>query len=63
MLTQEIFGLEVTDSGFHKLLKDTAAKYDNYEDAVSSFNEELGNEAKGIIRNLFLLKKKQYEED
>lgn len=63
VLTQEIFGLEVTDSGFHKLLKDTAAKYDNYEDAVSSFNEELGNEAKGIIRNLFLLKKKQYEED
>lgn len=54
VLTREIFGLEVDNSGFHNLLK---AKIESSPDITftevnSSFNEELGSEAKAMIINL-----------
>jgi predicted ATP-dependent endonuclease of OLD family len=52
ILTREIFGLEVTDSGFHKMLRDAVAEGDDYEDVVGRFDGELGGEAKAIIRAL-----------
>ena len=55
-LTQEIFGLEVTYSGFHKLLKDAISESDNYDDIIESFNGELGMEARAIVRALLLNK-------
>lgn len=54
MLTQEVFGLEVTEAGFHKLLNKAANNSENYEDALAKFNNHIGMEAKAILRNLFL---------
>ncbi|WP_088227388.1 AAA family ATPase [Desulfosporosinus sp. FKB] len=55
-LTREVFGLEVTHSGFHKLLIE-AVEINNDFDAVEDFfNEEIGMEARAIIRALLSLK-------
>lgn len=58
-LTKEIFGLEVTDSGFHKLLKDAVMEYIDTESVIAHFNGELGMEAQAIIRVLFATIKKK----
>ena len=49
-LTTEIFGYDVVNSGFHALLKDAVGKTNTYDRALSTFNGELGNEAKSILR-------------
>lgn len=51
-LTSEVFGLEVTYSGFHKLLIDAVEKYGSYNRILSHFNNELGMEARGILKAL-----------
>jgi len=52
VLTREIFGLEVTDSGFHKMLRDAVSDHDSYDEIVERFGRELGGEAKAIVRAL-----------
>lgn len=52
LLTQEVFGLEVTDSGFHKILQNLAEDSQSYDDAISKLNNQLGFEGKAILRNL-----------
>ena len=49
-LTTEIFGYDVGNSGFHALLKEAVKKTNTYARALSTFNGELGNEAKSILR-------------
>lgn len=49
-LTTEIFSYDVENSGFHTLLKSASAKTNTYDSALASFNGELGNEAKSILR-------------
>ena len=63
-LTQEIFGLEVTNSGFHNILKSLISKYDTYEEALEALNGQLGIEGRAILRNLFYLegKNEKYQE-
>ncbi|MFS0574987.1 AAA family ATPase [Sporosarcina sp. 179-K 3D1 HS] len=51
-LTKEVFSFEITDSGFHKLLHEVANKMESYEDALKYFNNELGMEARAILRAL-----------
>ncbi|MFS0873949.1 AAA family ATPase [Paenibacillus xylanilyticus] len=51
-LTKEVFSFEVTDSGFHNILKDAANKYTDYEEALAHFDENLGLEARAILRIL-----------
>lgn len=51
-LTREVFGYEVTHSGFHKMLREAVEEYRDYHDVVEHFNDELGLEAKAIIRTL-----------
>ncbi|WP_059171998.1 AAA family ATPase [Bacillus sp. FJAT-27445] len=55
-LTREVFGLEVTYSGFHKMLLNAVEEYEDYESVVEHFNGELGMEAKAIIRALLSTK-------
>lgn len=50
-LTSEIFGYEVTNSGFHKMLKDVSEKKRTYESAALEFNGELGKEARSILKS------------
>ena len=48
-----MFGLEVSNSGFHKLISDALIKkgYD-YDEVVDYFNDELGLEAKMLLRTI-----------
>ena len=62
ILTREIFGLEVTDSGYHQLLKKALAKEYSYNAIVNTFGNQLGTEAKGIVRGLLAEKDKKGEQ-
>ena len=53
ILTQEVFGLELTDSGFHKILKDLVNSSASYDEAVFKLDDQIGLEAKAILRSLF----------
>lgn len=52
VLTREVFGLQVTRSGFHQLLSSAVADGLSYDDVVNRFNEQLGAEARAIIQAL-----------
>ncbi|MEJ1173132.1 AAA family ATPase [Agrobacterium sp. CMT1] len=52
LLTREVFGLEVTRSGFHQLLQESVNQSLNYAEAVSFFKDQLGMEARAIIKGL-----------
>lgn len=49
-LTSEIFGYEVTNSGFHKMLQKVANEKSSYEKALDYFGGELGKEARAILK-------------
>jgi len=51
-LTHAIFGLEVTDSGFHKLLSNSVDEGLDYQGVLDRFDGQLGNEARAIARSL-----------
>jgi predicted ATPase len=57
-LTQEVFGLEVTESGFHNILRQISKDSDNYESAIQKLNKQLGQEGKAILRTLINLNEK-----
>ena len=52
LLTREVFGLEVTQSGFHKMLSEAVDANPDYRRVVSRFNGELGDEARAIVQGL-----------
>ena len=62
ILTSEIFGYEVTNSGFHTMIQNSVEKYSSYKKAMKYFQGELGNEGKAILRSL-MYEKEQSEED
>ena len=49
-LTEEIFGFEVLNSGFHKMLQDESYKTDDFEEALEHFGNELGKEAQSLLK-------------
>ncbi len=49
-LTTEIFGYEVNNSGFHKEIQDAVKLSNTYEAARNIFDNQLGKEAKSILR-------------
>jgi len=52
VLTRDVFGLQVTHSGFHKLLRDAVADGSSYRRVLNRFDGELGDEAKAIVQAL-----------
>jgi len=52
LLTREVFGLEVTRSGFHQLLQEAVMSGLSYQDVVNRFNDQLGVEARAIVQAL-----------
>lgn len=52
VLTREVFGLEVTNSGFHNLLRKALAVTGSFEAAVTHFDDQLGAEARAILMSL-----------
>lgn len=51
-LTREIFGLEVAESGFYKLLKEEVENGLSFEEIFRKYDEQLGFEAKLLLRAL-----------
>jgi len=49
-LTDDVFGLEVTATGFHKMLSDLAQESSTYEDAIAELGGQLGAEGRAILR-------------
>lgn len=52
VLTREVFGLEVTDAGFHQLLRAAVAEDDDFRAVLQKFDSELGGEARALVRAL-----------
>lgn len=52
VLTREVFGLQVTQSGFHRLLQDAVSNGLSYRRVLTKFEGQLGNEAKAIVQGL-----------
>lgn len=52
ILTGEIFGLEVTNSGFYKMINDVVEEKNDYDEVLTHFNNHLGMEARAIIMSL-----------
>lgn len=59
ILTHEVFGLEVTDSGYHRYLKDVVRKNLSYEAVLDRFGGQLGGEAKAIVMALISVRDTQ----
>lgn len=56
-LTREVFGLEVTGTGFHKLLAEAASDpTQTYESISASFEGQLGSEASAKLRTLLAIR-------
>ncbi len=62
LLTREVFGLEVTESGFYKMLRDAVEELPDYDQVIRRFNDELGDEARAIVQGL-LAARGTYEDD
>jgi predicted ATPase len=58
VLTNDVFGLEVTNSGFYKMMTDVVENNDySYEQVLELFGNQLGAEAKSILMALIANKK------
>ena len=55
-LTHEIFGLEVTRSGFHKMLEEAIGPNDDFDDIRDRFDGEVGSEGRALISTLLALR-------
>ena len=56
-LTNEVFGLEVNKSGFHRLLAEAAKCSPDYAHALTEFDGQLGDEAQIILRSMISAQK------
>lgn len=52
ILTREVFGLEVEQSGFHDLLLESIKSGKSYDEILDDYKNQLGFEAKTILRSL-----------
>ncbi|MEU9062450.1 ATP-binding protein [Streptomyces sp. NPDC048430] len=52
ILTHEVFGLEVSQSGFQAEIEKAVRECGSYEEVLARFGGQLGGEAKGLVRIL-----------
>ena len=52
VLTREVFGLEVTRSGFHKMIADTVEDEERIKGVVEKFDNEVGSEGRALISSM-----------
>ncbi len=48
VLTREIFGLEVSKSGYHDLLADSVSQEESYEESFETYGNQIGFEGRAI---------------
>ena len=58
ILTSDVFGLELTESGFHKLLNEAVNKGYSYEQIIDEFDDKLSRGASSVLR-ILLAKRRQ----
>jgi predicted ATP-dependent endonuclease of OLD family len=63
VLTREVFGLEVSHSGFHTILGDIIKDEKSYEGVLKRFGNQLGAEARAIARALAVSESATADED
>lgn len=63
VLTREVFGLEVKESGFHMKLLDYVNSNLSYEEILSEHNNKLGLEGRSILKALTFNRDKRRGED
>ncbi|WP_421296456.1 AAA family ATPase [Aeromonas sp. 604534] len=61
VLTREVFGLEVVTSGYHSLLSKSVSSGKTYNEILSSYNYELGMEARAVLKSLIINRDKEQE--
>jgi hypothetical protein len=54
-----VFGLEVTHSGYNRLLAEAVQRADSYEDAIALFDGELGGEALALLQSYFVARQQR----
>ena len=54
ILTREVFGLEVVQTGFHRLVTE-AVQQGGYEQVIAQFGDRLGGEARSLARALSIV--------
>ncbi|EKW1653667.1 AAA family ATPase [Citrobacter freundii] len=54
VLTREVFGLEVSKSGYHELLSKSVLQGKTYEDIEEEYQHQLGFEGKAILRSMIM---------
>ena len=52
-ITRKVFGLEVEQSGFYKLLKDSSTSKD-FDEIMEDFEEEIGAEGRALVRSFIV---------
>jgi hypothetical protein len=58
ILSREVFQLELSESGFQKLLKEAVLSNTSYESALDYFNGQLSSEARAVMQAMFLEKER-----
>ncbi len=56
VLTRETFGLEVTRSGFHKILTDAIGDFDSIDAILGQFDNEVGSEGRALVSSLIAVR-------
>jgi hypothetical protein len=59
-LTSEVFGLEVTNSGFHRMIAEAAAGEVTYTDVLEAFSGQVGSEARALLQALIAMHSRGY---
>lgn len=59
VLTREVFGLEVSKSGFHDLLASSVDEGKSYEEIEQEYHYQLGFEGKAILRSMITIRNSQ----
>lgn len=54
ILTKSVFGLEVTESGFHSLLEQCVNDGLSYQEIIIKYNDQLGLEARKVLQIMLL---------
>jgi predicted ATPase len=51
-LTYEVFGLEVTESGFHRMIADAVSAHDSYDEVLAALGGSIGSEGRALVQAL-----------
>lgn len=54
ILSREVFQLELSQSGYHQILRDLRGKSFSYDDALDELNGQIGAEGKAVLRGMYL---------